>query len=68
MNRTELITAIQRHPRYKNKFVIETEHIVLRTQKDAWEFMKMLNDDIVRSELTNQEYDSSAKTMLAPVT
>lgn len=67
MNRTELITAIQRHPRYKDKFVIETEHIVLRTQKDAREFMKMLNDDIVRSELTNQEYDSSAKTMLAPV-
>ena len=67
MNRTALMSAIQRHPRYKDKFVIEAEHIVLRNQKDAREFMKMLNDDIVRSELTNQEYDSSAKTILAPV-
>ena len=62
-----LITAIRKHHRYKEKFIIESDCIVIKNQKDAKEFLKMLNDDIVRSDLTNQEYDSSTKTMLDPV-
>ena len=41
--------------------------IVISSQKEAAAFIKMLNDDIVRSELTGKEYDSSSKMLLGPV-
>lgn len=47
-------------------FKFEDDHIVIDSQKDAAAFIKMVNDDIVRSELTGQEYDSSAKSLLEP--
>ena len=38
---------------------------------DYWavtiEFIKMLNDSILRSELTDAEYDSTVKTELPPI-
>ena len=43
------------------------DHIVISSQKEAAAFIKMLNDDIVRSELTGKEYDSSSKMLLGPV-
>lgn len=67
MQQTELIASLQQHPRYKDKFVYENNKIVIQTQKAACEFIKMLNDDIVRSDLTNQEYDSSSKQILSPL-
>ena len=63
----ELIKRIQVHPRYKGQIKIEHNKICIRSQKDATAFVKMLNDDIVRSELTHQEYDSSSKQILAPL-
>ena len=36
-------------------------------QKQAIEFIKMLNDSILRSELTDAEYDSTVKTELPPI-
>ena len=48
-------------------FVIEDEKIKITSQKEAAAFIKMVNDDIVKSELTGQEYDSSSKSLLEPV-
>ena len=68
MTKTNLISSLQKHPRYKNKFQFKDGRIVVNAQKDVAELIKMLNDDIVRSELTNQEYDSSNKHLLEPLT
>lgn len=67
MKKENLISGLQKHPRYKDKFKIEDDKIVINSQKDVNELIKMLNDDIVRSELTNQEYDSSTKHKLDPL-
>ena len=48
-------------------FKFEEDHIVISSQKEAAAFIKMLNDDIVRYELTGKEYDSSSKMLLGPV-
>lgn len=63
----ELLNRLKVHGRYKDKFVIENDKIHIKSQKDANEFIKMLNDDIVRSDLTNQEYDSTRKMLLEPL-
>lgn len=67
MNKTELFRRLQKHPRYQNKFKYDGDTIVIKTQKDVNDFIKMLNDDIVRSDLTDQEYDSPSKQILAPL-
>lgn len=67
MNPAALIQKLSKHPRYKDKFSFAGNKIVVKSQKDALEFIKMLNDNIVRSDLTNQEYDSSIKERLAPI-
>lgn len=58
---------LKKHSRYKTMFKFEEDHIVISSQKEAAAFIKMLNDDIVRSELTGKEYDSSSKMLLGPV-
>lgn len=67
MKKTELISSIKKHTRYSAMFVIEDDKIKITSQKDAAAFIKMVNDDIVKSELTGQEYDSSSKSLLEPV-
>lgn len=67
MDKAVLFRKMANHPRYKDKFKIENDTIIIRTQKDAGELVKMLNDDIVRSELTDQEYDSPSKQILEPL-
>ncbi len=66
MEKDDLIKKLRMHSRYKSMFKFEEDHIVIASQKDAAAFIKMLNDDIVRSELTGQEYDSSSKMLLEP--
>ena len=66
MEKDDLIRKLRMHSRYKSMFKFEEDHIVIASQKDAAAFIKMLNDDIVRSELTGQEYDSSSKMLLGP--
>ena len=39
----------------------EDDHVVINSQKDAAAFIKMLNDDFLKSELTKQDYTSIAK-------
>lgn len=67
MEKDELINGLKKHPRYKDKFQFKDKKIVINSQKDVNELIKMLNDDIVRSELTNREYDSSTKYILEPL-
>ena len=67
MKKQELLSKIQQHSRYKDQFIIQDGRIIINTQKDAANFIKMLNDDILRSELTGREYDSSTKNILAPL-
>lgn len=66
MDRKTLLYRLKAHSRYSAMFVFEDDHVVINSQKDAAAFIKMLNDDIVRSELTGQEYDSSSKLALEP--
>ena len=66
MEKDDLISKLKTHSRYKSMFRFEADHIVISSQKDAAAFIKMVNDDIVRSELTGQEYDSSSKMLLEP--
>lgn len=66
MEKNDLLQKLKEHTRYKSMFKFDEDHIVIASQKDAAAFIKMVNDDIVRSELTGQEYDSSSKSLLAP--
>ena len=66
MEKGDLMNKLRAHSRYKSMFKFEGNQIVINSQKDAAAFIKMLNDDIVRSELTGQEYDSSIKMPLEP--
>ena len=50
-----------------NVFEINDGKIIISNQKQAVEFIKMLNDSILKSELTDAEYDSTVKTELAPI-
>lgn len=67
MKKNDLLENLKKHSRYKTMFKFEEDHIVISSQKEASAFIKMLNDDIVRSELTGKEYDSSSKMLLGPV-
>ncbi len=67
MDKVDLFRRLKRHPRYQDKFKYAGDTIVIKTQKDVNEFIKMLNDDIVRSDLTDQEYDSPSKQPLEPI-
>lgn len=67
IERTVLTDRIGRHARYCNLIKIEDGKIVTKTEKDVNAFLKLLNDDYVKSELTEAEYDSTAKKMLDPV-
>ena len=67
MNKATLIQKLDTLPRYKGKFEIKDEKIVVNNQKQAIEFIKMLNDSILKSELTDAEYDSTVKTELEPL-
>lgn len=66
MEKNDLLQKLKKHTRYRSMLKFDEDHIVIASQKDAAAFIKMVNDDIVRSELTGQEYDSSSKSPLAP--
>ena len=67
MRKDVLMSKLNNLPRYKDKWRIQDGKILIQNQNEALEFLKMLNDDILRSELTDTEYDSSVKTELPPL-
>lgn len=67
IEKEKLISRIQRHQRYKEMVAIVDGKIVTNTLKDVAAFVKLLNDDIVKSELSDIEYDSTSKKALEPI-
>lgn len=67
MDKDTLLHKLSTLPRYKGKFEINGGKIIITNQKQAVEFIKMLNDSILKSELTDAEYDSTVKIELAPM-
>lgn len=67
MKKDILISKLSSLPRYKGKFEISDGKIQISSQKQATEFFKMLNDSILKSELTDAEYDSTVKVELEPI-
>lgn len=65
MTKERLISKIGQISRYRNTITVENEKIVIKTQKDVVNLLKLLNDDILKSELTEEEYESSTKNLLA---
>lgn len=64
IEKNDLLYRIVHHSRYRTMIKIENDEIKLSTQKDIGDFLKLLNDDIVKSELTQAEYDSVSKKPL----
>lgn len=64
MKKADLINKIPTISRYKGMIHIENGKIKTNTKKDIDNLMKLLNDDYVKSELTEQEYDSTSKILL----
>lgn len=64
MEKDNLINGLKKHDRYKTMFNFENDRIIIKTQQDIKNLITMLNDNIVRSELTNLEYDSLNKKVL----
>ena len=67
IDKSELIARIRNHSWYKNMIKIENNEIIVNSEKEVGQFVKLLNDDILKSELTDVEYDSPAKKTLDPV-
>ena len=59
----ELLNKVKTLDYYSKHIKIDetTKKIILSSQKDVREFLKMLNDEILKSELTGNDYESSAK-------
>lgn len=64
MDKESLLQRIPEIPRYKDIIHIENGKIRVKTKKDMDSLLKLLNDDYVKSELTEKEYDSSYKKLL----
>ena len=61
MEKEDLVDKLNTIPRYKSMVTIENGKIKTNSIGDVNNFLKILNDDILISELTKQEYDSQAK-------
>nr|WP_315441829.1 Kiwa anti-phage protein KwaB-like domain-containing protein [uncultured Treponema sp.] len=61
-----LLTRIKTHDYYSKKIFIDKDNkkIVIKSQVQAKEFLKMLNDDILFSKLTENDYTSIDKEIL----
>ena len=62
-----IIERIQQIPRYSASLAINNGKIQLNNKKDVGLFLKLLGDDFLKSELTEEEYDSSNKKILEPI-
>lgn len=67
IEKKDLLYRIARHSRYNKMIKIDNDKIVLKTQKDIGNFLKLLSDDFLKSELTQAEYDSVSKKPLDPI-
>lgn len=54
MDKTELLEGIKKHSRYSYMIGIENGEIITNSEREINSFIKLLNDDIVKSE---SDYD-----------
>ena len=65
MERSVLRRKLSEIDAYRNEFTFgDDDRIVLRYKKDIRPFLKMLNDEIVHSPLTDTMYESPNKTLI----
>lgn len=61
----ELKSRLEAIPEYKDKFIFNQQGLLeIQYKKDINPILKMLNDDLVKSPLTNTTYDSAKKKKL----
>ena len=67
MDKNVLAEKIKAHKRYSGMFTFDANNqIIINSEKDVGKLLSMLNDDYLRSDLTDSEYDSPSKKMLPP--
>lgn len=67
MDKNVLAEKIKAHKRYSGMFTFDDDNqIIIKSEKDVSKLLAMLNDDYLRSDLTDSEYDSPSKKMLPP--
>lgn len=59
----ELISFVTNNPKLKDNFKINDEKtkFILNTNKNCDFFLKLLDDDFLKSELTQEQYEALAK-------
>ncbi|OWV19271.1 Kiwa anti-phage protein KwaB-like domain-containing protein [Fibrobacter sp. UWB3] len=64
MNKAILMPRIETHPIYSKQFKKDssTGKIIINTKTSVSNLIKMLNDEILRSELTDQNYETTSKS------
>lgn len=67
MTKERIIERIGQIERYKKSIVVEDNMIVIKTQKDVDNVLKLLGDAILKSELTDEEYETMVKKKLEPI-
>ncbi|CAI3615506.1 DUF4868 domain-containing protein [Clostridium neonatale] len=65
INKEDLINRLSTIERYKNIIKIVDGKIKTDTKKDVGKVLKILNDDYLKSELTEVDYDSSIKKQVS---
>ena len=61
MDKTIIINRVLEDDYYKKNIKIENGNIKIKTKKDFNVFLKLLNDDILKSNITSTTYDASSK-------
>lgn len=67
MTSTELLRSVQKLPRWKGKFEIDKEHIILNTYSQVESLIELLDETYTRSDVTGEEYKTDAKKWVKPV-
>lgn len=63
----ELINSVESLPRWKGKFNIQSNKIVLNTYKQVESLIDLLDEAYTRSDVTGQEYKTEVKKLAEPV-
>ena len=68
-SKDELYTKITTLPRWRGKFEVnETDHTIrLKNYEQIENLIDLLDERYTRSDVTDEEYDTSAKKWIAPV-
>lgn len=61
----EVLDFVRNHNTLKKVLKVENDRISLRTKKSQDYFIKLMNDDILHSQLTRRDYESSTKNRFA---